>query len=63
MATYTVTTHSALVHAYEHIVTQIKNNTDITYLSVVGKALSGLLKATLTIWYGRLRVCTQLHHE
>ena len=49
-------TGSALVLAYEHIVTQIKSNTGILYLHVVGKTLSGLLKTIFTILYGRLSV-------
>ena len=56
-------TDSALVLAYEHIVIQMKYNTDMIYLRVVGKALSGLLKTIFTIWNGRWRVCTQLYHE
>ena len=56
-------TDSAWVLAYEHIVTQIKNNIHIIYLNVVGKALAGLMKTKLTILFGRLCVYTKLHHE
>ena len=63
IAMYTATTHSALVRAYKHIAIKNKNNTGMIILNVVGKALLELLNILLTILYGRLHVCTQLHHK
>ena len=33
------TTDSARVSAYEHLVTQVKNNTGVVYLNVLGKSI------------------------
>ena len=48
----------SLVLAYEHIVIQIKNTTDIIYLNGVVKSILETTENNFTIVYGRFHVCT-----
>ena len=54
---------SALVHAYEHIVIQIKNNYRQNILKGIAKTIIGSIENNTYNIDGRLRVCILLHQE